>query len=238
MKISRIIINNYRNLRNIDIHLSETVALIGENNSGKSNLLRAVTLPFLTDEVGFSRKNLSWVDINDIAKAEYYQYILDNQKSIVNGTIGCEDFIKVMPIVIVEVHLKPEKTEGYFVKDLSYSIENGQMVYGLRYEYKPSKAKDIYKMVKSILAAETLDIQSISAVKMNLLPTEYYSYAVSVLGKGSVAYDVLKLYNYTALEAERDEFSRTRERLGSKSLVKLLHRISHVDLCIPVNFVE
>ena len=42
LKISRLIIKNYRNLRNIDIHLSNTVALIGENNSGKSNLLRAV----------------------------------------------------------------------------------------------------------------------------------------------------------------------------------------------------
>ena len=56
---------------------------------------------------------------------------------------------------------------------------------------------------------------------MNLLPTEYYSYSVGVPGKGSVSYDVLKLYKYIALEAERDEFSRTRERIGSKSLVKL-----------------
>ena len=38
LKISRLIINNYRNLRNIDIHINDTVALIGENNSGKSNL--------------------------------------------------------------------------------------------------------------------------------------------------------------------------------------------------------
>ena len=50
MKISRLIIKNYRNLKDIDICLGETVVLIGENNSGKSNLLRAVTLPFLTDE--------------------------------------------------------------------------------------------------------------------------------------------------------------------------------------------
>ncbi len=56
MKISRLIIKNYRNLKHIDIHLSDTVALIGENNSGKSNFLRAVTLPFLTDEASFSGK--------------------------------------------------------------------------------------------------------------------------------------------------------------------------------------
>ncbi len=45
LKISRLIIKNYRNLKEIDIHLSDTVALIGENNSGKSNLLLAVTKP-------------------------------------------------------------------------------------------------------------------------------------------------------------------------------------------------
>ena len=48
------------------------------------------------------------------------------------------------------------------------------------------------------------------------------TYSITVPDKGSVAYDTLKLYKYTALEAERDEFSRTKERLGSKSLVKVL----------------
>jgi predicted ATP-dependent endonuclease of OLD family len=45
LKISRLIIKNYRNLKEIDIHFSDAVALIGENNSGKSNLLLAVTKP-------------------------------------------------------------------------------------------------------------------------------------------------------------------------------------------------
>jgi len=70
LKITRLIINNYRNLKDIDIHLNDTVALIGENNSGKSNILRALTFPFLTEESGFLGKNLSWIDINDTAKAE------------------------------------------------------------------------------------------------------------------------------------------------------------------------
>ena len=151
LKISRLIINNYRNLRNIDIHINDTVALIGENNSGKSNLLGAVTLPFLTDERSLAGKNLAWTDINDAAKTGYYQYIIDNQNDIVNGNITCEEFIKAMPIVSVEVHLKPDKTENYFVKDLCFSIEEGKMVYGLRYEYRPSKTEEIFKQVKNVL---------------------------------------------------------------------------------------
>lgn len=211
-------------MKKIDIHLSDTVALIGENNSGKSNLLRAVTLPFLTDKSSSFGKNLSWADINDVAKSKYYQYIIENQAKIADGTILCDEFITHLPVVMVEVHLTPEKTEGYFVKDLSFSIEDGQMQYGIRYEYKPSKIIEIYNIVKKVLSDGdgTLDKQSINAVKMNLLPTEYYSYSVSIPGKGSVTYDVLKLYKYVALEAERDEFSRTKERLGSKSLVNLL----------------
>ena len=222
MKISRLIIKNYRNLKDIDICLGETVVLIGENNSGKSNLLRAVTLPFLTDESSFSGKSLSWIDINDTAKEKYYHYIIKNQKSIVDGTIKYADFIKEMPVVKVEVQLKADVTENYFVKDLSYLVENGELVYGLRYEYKPSKVEEIFKLVKHVLMQETVDENSIKKVKMNLLPTEFYAYSITVPDKGSVAYDTLKLYKYTALEAERDEFSRTKERLGSKSLVKVL----------------
>lgn len=222
MRISRLIISNYRNLRNVDICLGKMVTLIGENNSGKSNLLRAVTLPFLADEAGFSGKNLSWSDINNVAKEKYYQYIIDNQKDIVTGVLGSEELLKALPVVSIEVHFEPEETERFFVKELSFDIEDGQMVYGLRYEYRPSKLENIYEMIKSILSAETLDMDSKNTVKMNLLPTEHYSYSIFVPGKGGTSYDVMKLYKYTALEAERDEFARSRERLGSKSLVKLL----------------
>ena len=84
MKISRVVIKNYRNIENIDIHLSDTVTLIGENNSGKSNFLRAITLPFFTDETSLSGKNLAWTDINNNAKEKYYRYVVDNQEKIKN----------------------------------------------------------------------------------------------------------------------------------------------------------
>lgn len=217
-------IKNYRNLKDIDIHLNGTVALIGENNSGKSNLLRAVTFPFLTDETGYSGKNLSWIDINDSAKDLYYQYVIENQNKIKEGKITSEEFAENLPIVTVEVHLMPEKEEKYFVKDLSFSIDNGGMEYGIYYKYGPSKIDEIYKMIQNLLSKETIDRNNLGSIKMNLLPTEYYSYSISVPGKGSISYDILKMYKYMALEAERDDFSRRREQIGSKSLVKLLQK--------------
>lgn len=222
MKITRIIINNYRNLKSIDVRLNDTVAIIGENNSGKSNFLRALTLPFLSDEFSSSNKKLSWVDINNKAKQEYYQWLIDNQDAIKNGSISQTDFIKNMPVISVEVHLLPDITEGFFVKELCFDIDGDEILYGLKYEYKPNRTQEIYEMVKNVLGQVTLTEEMLNDVKMNLLPVEYYSYKIYVPGKESVPYDVLKLYKYTSLEAERDDFSRTKEKIGSKSLVKLL----------------
>jgi predicted ATP-dependent endonuclease of OLD family len=224
LKISRVVIKNYRNIENIDIHLSDTVTLIGENNSGKSNFLRAITLPFFTDETSLSGKNLAWTDINNNAKEKYYRYVVDNQEKIKNDIISCEDFISNMPVITVDVYLEPNETENFFVKELCWDIVNGEMVYGLRYEYKPAKIDEIFATVKNVLNKENMEVSKIGSVKMNLLPVENYSYSISVPGKGSVPYDVLKRYKYISLEAERDEFSRSRERIGSKSLVKLLKK--------------
>ena len=77
MKISRLCVKNYRNIKHIDIQLSDVVAIIGENNSGKSNLLRALTLPFLADDAGYMGKTLSWIDINNEEKQKYYDYLLE-----------------------------------------------------------------------------------------------------------------------------------------------------------------
>lgn len=66
MKITHVKIRNYRNLRDIDIGLAETVAIIGENNSGKSNFLKAITLPFLTDDNTHISKKLSWIDMEGV----------------------------------------------------------------------------------------------------------------------------------------------------------------------------
>lgn len=59
MKINRVIISNYRNLQSVDVHINSTVALIGENNSGKSNFLKAITLPLMSEEYSYISKNLS-----------------------------------------------------------------------------------------------------------------------------------------------------------------------------------
>ena len=78
MKISNLVIENYRNIEKVDIKLGSIATLIGGNNSGKSNILRAITLPFLSNDIGYNGKNLSWFDINNVAKENFYEYIFNN----------------------------------------------------------------------------------------------------------------------------------------------------------------
>ena len=127
MKISRLKIRNFRNIRNIDVQLSNVVALIGENNSGKSNFLYALTLPFSSDDANMN-KNLSWTDINTEAKTAYYQFILDHKDDIIAETVSFEDFMSVLPIVSVEANLFPDEDELYFVKDLCYSADTDEEI--------------------------------------------------------------------------------------------------------------
>lgn len=79
MRICRAQIENYRNLRKVDVQLGDIVTLIGENNSGKSNFLRAISIPLASDDSGIN-KRLSWFDINKESKAEYYNFLKDNRQ--------------------------------------------------------------------------------------------------------------------------------------------------------------
>lgn len=221
MNISRLCIKNYRNIRDIDLQLGDIVAIIGENNSGKSNLLHAITMPFLADDVGYMGKTLSWADINNEAKKTYYNFLLNNKVAIKNDVLPLEDFAEALPMVSVEVTLKPNETELYFVKDLSYATDkDGNILYGIRYEYKANNAKQIFGLVKSILVSEDITIQSIESMKMNLLPADLYSYSITVPQKSSIPYDILKQFRYTALLAERDDFSNTNEKFELLPIVK------------------
>ena len=244
MKISNLIIENYRNIEKIDIKLENITTFIGSNNSGKSNIIRAITLPFLSNDVGYNGKNLSWFDINNLAKEKFYDYILKNQKAIIDDSLNQDDFAKIIPRVTVEVTLEPKDTELYFVKDLSYEIDKSDKIsYGIVYNYFPRNIKDVFARVKEILMSQeikkdsegNLNKENIETVKMNLLPIDLYTHSIKVPKRDtSISYDTLKLFKYTSLIAERDEFSQSTEKLGSKSLVKLLQMKLNTDSKITV----
>ena len=219
MKISKVVIENYRNIEGTSFESKGTTIFIGENNSGKSNMLRAISLPLYSEDNTIS-KHLTWDDINSKARNEYFKYLETHRDQIVEGSLPLDDFIEKIPVVSVEVQFSPEADELYYVKDIAFKIANNNIQYGLLYRFYIEMPSKLLEIVKDILTDSTV---SISDVKRNLLPISLYTHTIIVPEKETkVAYDVLKYFKYTMLPAERDGFSYDNNRIGYKSLVKLL----------------
>lgn len=228
MKISRISIRNYRNIKETTFSLSDTTIFMGENNSGKSNMLRAIALPLYSEDNMVS-KNLSWEDINFDAKSEFFSYLSNQRSAIVAGTVNKEEFSSHIPVVSVELHFTANESELYYVKDIAFDISDGVITYGLLYRFCIDSVDKLLENIKSILSDESVEIER---VKRNLLPISLYTHSIIVPGKQSkVAYDTLKQFRYTFLPAERDGFSYDGNRIGYRSLVKLLEaKYSSTDM--------
>ncbi|MBQ2875391.1 MAG: AAA family ATPase [Clostridia bacterium] len=228
MKISEITIKNYRNIEGTSFESEGTTIFIGENNSGKSNILRALSLPLYSEDNTIS-KHLTWDDINSKARNEYFKYLETHRDQIVEGSLLLDDFIKSIPVVSVEIHFTPETDELYYVKDIAFKITNNNIQYGLLYRFTVDMPSKLLEYVKEILSDSSVNI---SDVKRNLLPISLYTYSIVVPEKEvKVAYDVLRYFKYTMLPAERDGFSYDNSKIGYKSLVKLLEsRYSNENL--------
>ena len=218
MRISRVQIDNYRNLKHVDIELGNIVTLIGENNSGKSNFLRALSIPFSSDDIG-STKRLSWFDINKDAKRQYYEFLKVNRGPIIDGSLKVEAFLPQIPTVAIQLEITPETTEHYDVKDIL--VDEDTWTGGILYQFFIKKPEDLLSRVRSILTNEAED----DNIQMSLLPMELYDYSITVPGKGiKIPYDIISRFRTVDLPAERDNFSSNADRLGSKALSVLLQR--------------
>lgn len=222
MIVSKAHIKGYRNLKDIEIELNRLVIFIGENNSGKSNLLRAITLPFLNDEIGNVSKNLGWHDINNELKNIYFEFISENLERLKTGEVKVEEFINVMPFVSVNVTFLPDGADEYYIHKWINSIDGEEPQYNIEYRYHIENPKELLDHVINILLGK--DEDSIEDIKMNLLPIELFKYSiVNPDTKEQVVFNDLINFKYNSLAAERDDFSNKNTQLGSKALVNLLH---------------
>ena len=154
MKISRVIIKNYRNLKSVEVDLGNIVTLIGENNSGKSNFLRALSIPLLSDDSGTS-KRLSWYDINREAKEAYYSFLNENKDHILDGSLPVEQFLHALPEVTIKLYFQPNEDEHYDVSEILCEDETGHWVGGICYRYYISKPEELLKRVRHILSSDS-----------------------------------------------------------------------------------
>ena len=217
MRISRVQIDNYRNLKHVDIELGSIVALIGENNSGKSNFLRAISIPLSSED---SRsKRLSWYDINKDAKKQYYEFLKKKKQEIIDGSITLYEFILHIPSVSICLEFTPANTEHYNIKDIL--IDPEKWVGGIKYRFFIKKPDELLARVRCILVSSADD----DSIQMSLLPMELYDYSIVVPSRESkVSYDVLSKLRSVDLPAERDSFASNADRIGSKALADLLQK--------------
>ena len=143
-----------------------------------------------------------------------------HREQIVEGSLLLDDFVKIIPTVSVEIHFIPKTNELYYVKDIAFKIIDNKIAYGLLYRFTVDMPAKLLQIVKEVLSDPKVVV---SEVKRNLLPINMFTYSIIVPEKGTkVAYDVLRYFKYTMLPAERDSFSYDNNKIGYKSLVKLL----------------
>ena len=218
MRISRIQIENYRNLKHVDVELKNIVALIGENNSGTSNLLRAISLPLSSDDSG-AGKRLSWYDINKKVKDQYYEFLETNRERLIAGEVNLDEFIAQIPCVTIQLFFQPYEKEHYDVKDIL--VDEDDWIGGIRYQFSIKKPEELFDRVKSILTTEASE----DNIQMSLLPIELFDYSITVPDKGSnVPYDTLRYFRSVDLPAERDHFASNADKLGSRALTDILQK--------------
>ncbi|UDV05670.1 AAA family ATPase [Staphylococcus pseudintermedius] len=221
MLISKAFIKGYRNLKEIELELNRMVIFIGENNSGKSNILKAITLPFLNNEIGSVNKNLRWDDINNELKEVYFEFIKSNIEKIMNDQIEISEFQEVVPTVLVRVTFTPKGSDEFFVRKWNNSLDDIEGLYQIEYRYIIENTKQLLEHLKIILDGKTQD--DIDKMKLNLLPIEMYRYSVVIPKTNEqVAFTDLSNFKYDSLGAERDDFSQKNTQLGSQALVSLL----------------
>lgn len=225
MRISKVRVKNFRNLTNVEVSLSNVTSIIGNNNSGKSNLLRAITLPLLSDDLGSGTKSLGWTDIGDVAKDIFYQYIVDHIDDFKNKSIKIEDFSNVVPYVLVRIDWEVLPDEEYAMQDFNCNgPDEIRIDYALQYEFRCKDIKDLLNHIFSVTKMINSE-DDIKDFKYNFLPIEKFGYTIFIPGKDQgVSFDKLRSFNYNSIAAERDDFSSNNSKIGSKSLIQILNK--------------
>jgi len=102
MKIQKIEIKNYRSLNNLIVYPKDILALVGRNNSGKSNLIKALELFFegsirlISDECFYNHKtedpieiSITFGQLSDWERTQFEPWMMDGDKLVVGREIVC-----------------------------------------------------------------------------------------------------------------------------------------------------
>lgn len=198
MHISNVNILNYKNFNNNSINLFPFTILIGENDTGKSNFIKAINLVLFNKSQNYYSKVLFPEDINDQAVDNFYDNL--NKPENLNSDFSYANIPRVEITVTFENFVSlGDETIAIVRNWIVFDDELKKDVARIKYVFYPllSKKEEIFNFCK----------ESLNKHK-KLIPTEYYEYKIISLSDGKkIDYDELQRVVSMTIDAERDEQS-------------------------------
>jgi len=212
MYIRSVEIKNYRAFRNFEISLSSLSLIVGENETGKTNLFEALALPLNNNNLSFSKKRLSVSDINRDSITEFYEAILDKKPH--------SEIKDLVPKVKIEIEFTDP--QDAFQKKVLKNWIYGDITedkYRVRYEFAPKDEDDFITITKEILANK----EGVEKTHWFSLPIDQYDYSITSPNNGKkVSYSDLQHIAINSIKADRDDFSDSNTQKSNNILTKML----------------
>lgn len=204
MRVSKVIIKNYRNFKNFDIDLNEFTLVIGENNIGKTNFLNALGLIFSQDISFYKKRTLEIDDIN-------FEAITNFKIDVLNSALELDK------IRFVDV-----KIEVYLTDFLGYPNQEAVVA-----DWLIDETLSIAKLTYHFTLREDLSewINDVRTKEFKILdfPIKKYDYIVygGLDETKQVDYYFLKMLKFEFLDALRD----AKTQLIASGDYRLLYKI-------------
>lgn len=222
MYISNVKIKNYRNFSNFELELKPFTLIIGENNSGKTNLLNALCLLFSQDITFFRKRVLEYEDINCEAVHEFKKSIVDD--GIANNQI-------MFPEVLVDVIMEDFNDDQESVVGdwfIDKQLSNAQLTYLFRIKGAFDKNQWIAQQRESLKKLKKEDKESEEDFQRRKIdsvdfPIKNYEYLIFGGNDSSkrVDFHFLGMLRMELLDALRDA---RRELMASRDY-RLLYKV-------------
>lgn len=209
MYISHIKIQNYRNLQDFEMELKPFTLIIGENNSGKTNLLTALSLIFSQDITAFRNRVLEHDDIN-------HKSILAFKENVVAGVDVV--FIEVkIEVTLADMNEEQEAVCGDWFVDKELTKAKLTYVFHPRAGFKQA---DWLSSQRDKIQSTTTEKEKVRHVDFPIKQYEYTIYGGDDPANRCDPY-FLKMLKMELLDALRD----AKKELVASGEYRLLFRI-------------